>query len=576
MRPALWFRATGWVLFGVGCAGPPAAHEAQQTVDAGPDAPATYALPDPLPARVPIFEASCTDSGSAPASPEVTLPTDGLVATDAVAFALTPFVDADGDAPAATEVEVWRVRDGVPDERVWRLEAVGAPNAVTLGDGILENEGLAFAGLRAWKSYVARARVADDSGRCQPWSAWSPDVAFRTDDGSDPLFDPTVIRTFDITLPPASVQGINDEASPPGCVQYPRTPHAGTLVVDGQTFDGVGVRIKGGCGSSRDLNGKASLKVSLSWDDPTIDGCPVERRFLGQKSLTFNNGVQDPSAKHEMMGYALYRAAGVPAPRVAHAWLRVNGEDYGLYQLVETIDRRFIARFYDNNDGMMYEGAYWCDLVQGNIPETDDGFSCFQREFEPDLCDGLTDPGADPMTWEVLQDLVANLDLLGAANFYPAARELFDFDMFLSMWAVDAVLSHWDGYSFHIVNNYRIYHDPETDLFGMFPWGIDQTFEMGGDVDPWSSSARAVNDCIADPACEGAFASRLAEVVALFEALDFAQQSDVLHERLRAFVAADPRKEYSTEAWEDRSAETRAWIQQRPARVRQYLADHGF
>jgi CotH kinase protein len=541
-------------------------------VEAGEDA-------GPRDAGAPDAGPGCTDIENVrPAAPVITSPAAGRIDVVPAALTLTlaPFVDVDGHAHARTAIEIWRVRGGVPDERVWSFISDTAATSATLADGVYENDALALGTLEAWEDHAVRARVSDTSGACDPWSAWSPDLPFRTDDGSSALFDPAVIRVIDVTLSQQTLDALNAEAYPPDCVRFPRSYRAGAVTVDGQTFEGVGVRIKGGCGSSRDFSQKPSLKINLSWDDPDVDGCPEGRRFLGQRTLTLNNGVQDPSAKHEMMGYRLYRAAGVPAPRVAHAWVRVNGQDYGLYQLVETIDRRFLSRFFENNDGMMYEAAYWCDLLAENVPtEETESASCFEREFTPNVCDGETQVGADPMTWQPLHDFVADLDVL-AGDYYPSVRDRVAFDTLLSMWAVDAVIAHWDGYGYIIINNYRVYHDPSSDLWSILPWGIDQTFEMGGDLNPWDATARLITSCMNDPECDAQFAARLAEVVTLFESMDFASESAALHERLAPYVEADPRKEYTTSDWHQRQQDLLGWIAWRPGRVRELLTDRGY
>jgi len=317
------------------------------------------------------------------------------------------------------------------------------------------------------------------------------------------------------------------------------------------------------------------MKVRLTWDaDPTDGACPDTRRLFGQKTLTFNNGVQDGTAMHERLGYELYHAAGVPAPRAVSANLVVNGELWGLYTLVETPDRRFLSRFFDDNDGMMYEGAYWCDLVPENIPVNDDDFSCFEREFSSDVCSSTHEDATD---WELLRQFTQQIrDQTQQASFYPEVNSFMDFDEFISMWAVDSTIAHWDAYSFHIMNNYRVYHDPEDGLWRVIPWGIDQTFNGGGDVDPFSSDTVLVNACINDPECVVAFGRRLRQVAVLFEQMRFDQEAVRIHDQIQPFLYQDPRKEYSNGAWESAvSNDLQSWIGNRPTRIRQYLDARG-
>ncbi len=64
---------------------------------------------------------------------------------------------------------------------------------------------------------------------------------------------------------------------------------------------------------------------------------------------------------HETLTYELFRAAGVPAPRTGHAFVRVNGEAYGVYLDVETPDSVWLSRWFPTT-GHLYEGAYGTDV----------------------------------------------------------------------------------------------------------------------------------------------------------------------------------------------------------------------
>lgn len=132
---------------------------------------------------------------------------------------------------------------------------------------------------------------------------------------------------------------MNDEAWPETCGHWPTSYQPAKLHFSGSELD-VGMRVKGGCGSGRSLERKASLKLNLSWDDPSVPGCPREQRLHGLKRLTFNNMVQDPTMTHEMVAYKFYRKLGLPSPRTACAEIYLNHEYWGLYLHAESIDRR--------------------------------------------------------------------------------------------------------------------------------------------------------------------------------------------------------------------------------------------
>jgi len=511
---------------------------------------------------------------TAPVAPKVMAPLEDridVVAEDLV-IDLSPFSDPDADdLHGGTEIEIWYVDHGVPSDRVWSASLEGAVTQATIADGTFDFG----TDLNDWTKYVVRARYRDDRGDCSTWSDWSTDLAFRTDDGSSYLFDPEVIREVRLTIPPESWDPINAEARPPGCVPFTRTYHRGSVSFEGETYEDVGLHIKGGCGSARDLGQKASFKVKIDWDDPLVEGCPDDRKLLGQKHLTLNNNVQDRTAEHERLGYELYQAFGVPTPRAATVKLYVNDTYWGVYTHVESVDRRFLSRWFESNDGMLYEGTYWCDLTPDHVPptETDDSY-CLTREFKDDACTGELDDGADPLTYTPLRDFVGRIAALPAGGFYPEIEEFFDFDTFLSQWAIESLMSHWDGYVFSIMNNYRVYHDVVTDRWSIIPTGIDQTFS--GDQDPWGVSGTLGVKCLAEPDCEAAFAARLAVVSARFVSMEMSDRAAHIHDQIALDVMADPRKEYDNSAYADAYNGLIDFIGWRPGRLDEILRAHGF
>ena len=61
-------------------------------------------------------------------------------------------------------------------------------------------------------------------------------------------------------------------------------------------------------------------------------------------------------------------------------------------------------------------------------------------------------------------------------NIEQAIGRLVDLDSFYTFWAMEGLLSFWDGYSGN-KNNSFIYLNPETDKFHFIPWGADCMFE---------------------------------------------------------------------------------------------------
>lgn len=485
-------------------------------------------------------------------------------------------VDPDGDAVTGTEAEIWSVNDdGTLRERQWYASIVDQRLVkIALTDGFYSGTAALLGSLEEWRDYAVRVRVVTTSiYGCTAPGAWSEPRRFRTDDGATIVYDPTTIRDFRVTLSPESYASINSEASPPGCVPYERNYYSGDVSYDGHTETGVGVKIKGGCGSARDLSEKAGLKISLDWDDPAVPGCPSGRRINGLDSFTVNNQVQDGSMTHERMGYALFARMGVPVPRTAPVRVFVNDVFYGFYLNLETVNRRFLDRHFGSNQGMLYEGTYNCDLNLNNL--ADDDSRCITREFRTDACDGAPGPGADPVDYTPIRDMITRIDALPAGGFYPAITEIIDWDHYLSMWAVEVMLSHWDGYTYNIVNNWRIYHDPSTDLWTILPSGLDQTFDYES-ISPWSPNGKLAQRCIAEAPCQAAFAARLAEANATFEAMNLEAMRAAIVAQMQPLLAAEPGREFNMGRFNNANADTAAYIAAQPGYIRAMLATHGF
>ncbi len=234
-----------------------------------------------------------------------------------------------------------------------------------------------------------------------------------------------------------------------------------TVTVDGETHAEVGVRKKGFVGSQSDT--KPSLKLRF---DRYVDG-----QSLGgvMERMTLNNSVQDPSMVNTCMSYRVFAAAGNPASRCNFATVAVNGKDLGLYVHVEEIKAPFLLRHFDSAEGNMYEG------------NVSDFTPVYRGTFEKKNNEDAND-------WSDIDAVVAALDDPSDAGL-EALGEIVDLDRYLSHWATEVLIGHWDGYAGDR-NNYWFYREPGG-RFVFIPWGVDDTFHLRDDPNPF--------DDISDP-----------------------------------------------------------------------------
>ncbi len=317
----------------------------------------------------------------------------------------------------------------------------------------------------------------------------------------------------------------------------PRTEVVASLGFEGAWFPSIAVRIKGQYGSARTIDQKCAWRLDV--DD--FGGT----RLRGEERLTLNNAVQDPTYAHEYLTYEVYRAAGVPVPRVGYARVFVNEEYVGLYVALETVDRQFLARRYADATGPLFEGAYGTDFEPGS-----------ETSFELDQGEEADRALLTP----VIEALQATPDDVGLARL----EQVIDLDEWLAALAVAVVVDDWDGY--YTRNNYRIYRDPTDGRFDLLPWGVDQTW-LGG-TDAWSGQGAVSRFCNANATCRARYVEKLLAAADLVESLPLAAQLDVLESWIEPLAAADPRREYDDASRRQLLDATYDGIANAPGRVR--------
>ncbi len=230
----------------------------------------------------------------------------------------------------------------------------------------------------------------------------------------------------------------------------PFTYRPATVTVNGVKMANVGVRKKGFVGSISSF--KPSLKIKF---DKYVKG----QELLGLERLTLNNNKSDPALVRQCLVYYTFAQAGVPAPRCSFAHVTVNGRSLGVYTLLDSIKRRFIARHFKNADGSLYEGTM-SDFAQG-----------WTDTFEPKT--SATDPTLGAVT--DLQQALA----LGEGEALPAIASLVDLEAFYTFWAVETLVGHGDGYNGNR-NNFYVYVPDGGGPMHFIPWGADMTLSAAG------------------------------------------------------------------------------------------------
>ncbi len=244
------------------------------------------------------------------------------------------------------------------------------------------------------------------------------------------------------------------------------------IVIDGNILDTVGVRQKGFSSHFASNEFKKSIKIDFN---EFVAG----QEYDGLRKINLANGVGDPSFQRDMLCYNMMRTAGIAAPRTAHTTLYINDQYWGVYVLIEQVDKTFVTDNFDDDDGDLFKNMGWSALEYlGPDPNS------YKEFFE--LKTNKTEDNWD--------DFIEFCDVINNSSIFQfpnAIQEVFDVDEYLRILAIDVLTNNWDSYIEH-GRNWYLYHEPEDGLFHWVPW--DYNLALGGNFD--TSGSPVVLDTI--------------------------------------------------------------------------------
>lgn len=317
----------------------------------------------------------------------------------------------------------------------------------------------------------------------------------------------------------------------------------GHLELGGRRFPTVAVRIKGNGTYLGSLHGdKLAFKVDLN---RFVRG----QKLGGGDELNFNNLVNDFSCMSDALGYEFCRAAGVPAPRTAYAYLsvsvRAEGDSaatprpLGLYVMVEPVDAEFaLDRFGSSRTPVFKPVTY--ELFQ----DLGDDWAAYA-----DIYDLKTE--ATPAQRRRVMEFARLVTTASDDEFARRLDEFLDLDAFARFLACQVLLSNYDG-PLSTGQNFHLYLDPVTDRFGFIPWDLDLAWggffllgtprqrERASIWHPWVGSNRFLERVFAVDAFRTRYRSRLESLLAgPFQPAGLHRRIDELAGVLRDPVAAE-------------------------------------
>jgi spore coat protein H len=290
----------------------------------------------------------------------------------------------------------------------------------------------------------------------------------------------------------------------------PHTYVKATLTENGKVvYKNVGVHTKASAGSVRSIDDKASLTVNM-------DKFGEEKTFHGMDKWHLSNSVQDATYLTELICGEMYRAEGLPASRIRHALVTVNGKMRGLYYLKEGYDRNFRKQNFEDPHGNLYDSGFVHDL---------------------DAPLQLLAGSADVEKHTDLAALMAAVAEKQPGERFKKLEKLLDMDKFITYLCLQVLTWDIDGYPLNL-NNYRVYHEPKKDKIIIFPSGMDQMF-----TDPRAPLFPHVNGKLARAVLElpegrERYLKRMAEILKKFDVGAVAKRLGELREQIQPALAS--------------------------------------
>jgi hypothetical protein len=127
---------------------------------------------------------------------------------------------------------------------------------------------------------------------------------------------------------------------------------------------------------------------------------------------------------------------------------------------------------------------------------------------------------------------MAVIKKMTSATLLKDIAPVLNIEQFLNYWALESLTLQHDGYAFLLwgdnqPGNFRIYHDPKSDLFHFLPWSMDRAMKLPHNALRASYSFLTRN-CLFDTACRQSYAEACKRAVDLYGSLPLQKEATSL------------------------------------------------
>lgn len=251
------------------------------------------------------------------------------------------------------------------------------------------------------------------------------------------------------------------------------------LVIDGEKFSRVGIRVKGN--NSRRLVSDYGLErysLKLEFDHYTSGS------YHGLDKFSLDAAFQDNSYLKNFLAYDMMAFMEVPSPLCSYVWVRVNGQDWGLFLAVEEPEEAFARRNFGSDHGQLYKPDY------RSLNDENADVALRYTTVDPADYDNIFRNAKFPVSDADKARLIGALKILDSGQNLEQAVNI---DEVVRYFVVQVFVVNLDGYLGRTGHNYFLYE--ENGVLQMLPWDYNLAFATYslGMPDPINDSTLYIN-----------------------------------------------------------------------------------
>lgn len=317
-----------------------------------------------------------------------------------------------------------------------------------------------------------------------------------------------------------------------------------TAVIEGVTFDGVGVRFRRDATFDHPFD-KKPMRISF-------DEYVETQRWDGLRSVNLRNCYDDPSMMREKLHLDFCREAGIAAPRANYANVYLNGELWGVYSLVEQVNKIFLDTSFGEDNGNLFKSQDAPGVPSDLLWYGPEAHAYYDRYALQ-----TNEPTND---WSDLLSFIETLNF--EADIENALGTKINVSNYFRALAADVLFVNLDSY-ITSGRNYYVYHHLYNDKFEWIPSDVNQSFgnyfvEVPGKKEELSvfhtgdpNSRPLVGRVFQSNRLKQEYLKSLCQLFRdYFSAARLSRSIDSVANVIRPYVHADPRKQFTNAQFE--------------------------